>query len=176
VKPNMNHVKIGEIHITNVYAPPNDIFAPTLQDLDDAIEGQYNYVIAVDLNGRWPEFTKQKLRDRDIELLDFVSEHSLVISNDGTTTLIQQGRHTVNDYTFTKNCKVEGWQVDEWTSVYSTHFHRTYHRNHHKHEGANKKRDLRNHVCTANRGSTGTPDLQQQREYKCECFQNNRMA
>jgi len=120
-RANINHIRLGEVNIINIYASPNDIIGPTLQVIDNAIEMQGKYIVAGDLNCRWPEFTKQIFRERNNELLEFVSEHNLTIANNGTVTLIQQGRETVNNYTFSRNCKIENWRVDEWTPTYSTH-------------------------------------------------------
>jgi len=117
---NVNAVQLGKHLIINVYASPKEITDPTLTALEDLIAARDNAIVAGDLNCRWPGFSDKRMRERDGKFCKFISQNQMGICNNSVATCTQQERYTTNNYTLVKDSNLSNWEVDEYTSTYST--------------------------------------------------------
>jgi hypothetical protein len=104
-------IVIGECALLSVYCPPNSSVDAPFGEIRELASRHAKIVLTGDFNCRSPEFSNLPLRPRDTAFQDLQWELNLVPENDGTPTLVHQGRFTTNDYTFTRGASVTEWAV-----------------------------------------------------------------
>jgi hypothetical protein len=118
---NVAAIRIGRVCINSAYVSHNQWIGPTIDAIEGMIEGEESCIITGDFNTRWPEFTQKKLLERDIKMMEFISQEEVMVMNINTLTLEHQSSLSTNDYTLTKNAKCcRMWNPFLTTDIYTS--------------------------------------------------------
>lgn len=107
-------VDLDKTRVVGLYASPNKDIEGPLDELENECSAwKQALIVGGDFNCRWSEFTSAELRARDHVFAETILMLDLQIENTGQPTCSHQGRYTTNDYTLTRQARIEDWNVKE---------------------------------------------------------------